>query len=533
MGIRKGLNRAKLKFTDFNLKDAKEVSGDYLRANLDTGLSAFGMDNVINDDSYKSRFSKGFGNVSNVTGAISKAALPLAATAIGGPAGGQIASGLQSVGGMANPEDSNITQSDELGNEIGGLASQAAGLAGGFQGGIPTARHGGIMDYRYGGQPNAEVEKQELMQYPDGSTHQVDGPPHEQGGVPVNIPGGTKIYSDTMKIPGDKKRTFAKEAEKYKSDKQDKILTDNSTNAENRSSAKFIQDLKQKKLDQLFETQENLKYEKMNKYASKLGLDPTQFRRGGEVPKYYDGGQFGSGYGASYSPVPNQSTSTSFDPDSSSASPYKPETYAQSTPQGTFDNKGSIVNPNQSGGGGFDKGAAAMGLLNSAGSIYNLATNKKPDPVQYERVAAQTYDPSQAIRDTRSSNRALVKDIRNTAGGSGAAYMSSRIGAENVLRKNLQRTRSEYENRNAEAINRANVANAQIANRETDATAADMARYRDVNRDAIAGLGESASGAIKDSRLTSRDKETQDLISKMYKDYDLINGKWVKKTTKK
>lgn len=48
--------------------------------------------------------------------------------------------------------------------------------------------------------PNAEVEKEEALKFPDGTVQKVDGADHEEGGVKVNIPSGTKILSDTNKI---------------------------------------------------------------------------------------------------------------------------------------------------------------------------------------------------------------------------------------------------------------------------------------------------------------------------------------------
>lgn len=47
-----------------------------------------------------------------------------------------------------------------------------------------------------------EVEGEEVLQYPDGSMVQMQGPSHEQGGIDVNVPDGTKIYSDRLTIEG-------------------------------------------------------------------------------------------------------------------------------------------------------------------------------------------------------------------------------------------------------------------------------------------------------------------------------------------
>lgn len=49
-------------------------------------------------------------------------------------------------------------------------------------------------------QPNAEVEGGEYVQFPDKETQKVAGKDHEQGGVPVNIPDGTKVLSKSLNL---------------------------------------------------------------------------------------------------------------------------------------------------------------------------------------------------------------------------------------------------------------------------------------------------------------------------------------------
>ena len=51
----------------------------------------------------------------------------------------------------------------------------------------------------YGGS-NIEVEGDEVAQYPTGDLVQFDGPRHENGGIDVNLPNGTDIYSDRISI---------------------------------------------------------------------------------------------------------------------------------------------------------------------------------------------------------------------------------------------------------------------------------------------------------------------------------------------
>jgi len=53
----------------------------------------------------------------------------------------------------------------------------------------------------YGGVP-AEVEGGEVLGMPGGGVYGVEGPPHEQGGVPAVLPEATKVYSDRVKVDG-------------------------------------------------------------------------------------------------------------------------------------------------------------------------------------------------------------------------------------------------------------------------------------------------------------------------------------------
>ncbi len=68
---------------------------------------------------------------------------------------------------------------------------------------MPCYNCGGMHKYPMGGQvpedqANAEIEKQENVRYPDGETEQFDGASHEQGGIPVNLPQNTEIFSDKL-----------------------------------------------------------------------------------------------------------------------------------------------------------------------------------------------------------------------------------------------------------------------------------------------------------------------------------------------
>jgi len=66
--------------------------------------------------------------------------------------------------------------------------------------------YGGIID-QHMMNPNAELELEETFQTPDGTVGRVDGPSHDNGGIEVNLPEGTKIFSDRLKYKNG--RTYA------------------------------------------------------------------------------------------------------------------------------------------------------------------------------------------------------------------------------------------------------------------------------------------------------------------------------------
>lgn len=83
----------------------------------------------------------------------------------------------------------------------------------------------------YGGTmgSNVELEGQELGQLPTGETFAVEGPSHQNGGVGINLPEGTDIFSKRIKIDGEsmakrkgkrekKSKTFEELMGKYKHD---------------------------------------------------------------------------------------------------------------------------------------------------------------------------------------------------------------------------------------------------------------------------------------------------------------------------
>ena len=135
--------------------------------------------------------------------------------------------------------------------------------------------------YPYGGTINknqpgaiAELELQEQMQLPNGVVMGVDGPSHEQGGIEVNVPEGTKVFSDRLKLG---KKTFAAHA---------KSINSKIAKLDNRPetvASKNTQMLFNKQLDNLFNTQEEMKAIKEETKQRKL------FAKGGTIPAQHNG----------------------------------------------------------------------------------------------------------------------------------------------------------------------------------------------------------------------------------------------------
>lgn len=147
------------------------------------------------------------------------------------------------------------------------------------------AKYGGkmprLMKYEFGGDnenPNAELEKQEVVQTPQGQIDNVNGPSHENGGVPVNIPEGTQILSDKLKMPGTKK-TFAKLGKPLNTSKEEKVIDNPDSQSLAKSTANLMLQAKNNKLNQLFQIQEQLKKSKVAEYAQKMGVDLNSLTR--------------------------------------------------------------------------------------------------------------------------------------------------------------------------------------------------------------------------------------------------------------
>lgn len=128
------------------------------------------------------------------------------------------------------------------------------------------------MNNPYVGNPTGEIEKQEVVKYPQGGVEAFNLPSHEQAtqANEINMPNGSQILSDRLKTESGK--TFAKEGKKFDTKKEEAILKDPNSTAFEKQQAKMRMGLKHKMYDNLFAKQESLKQSKVQAYANKLGI---------------------------------------------------------------------------------------------------------------------------------------------------------------------------------------------------------------------------------------------------------------------
>lgn len=427
-----------------------------------------------------------------------------------------------------------------------------------------TYAQGGI----HSGMPTAEVEKQEVMRMPDGSTPQVDGASHENGGIPVNIPDGTQIFSDRLKDPITKK-TFAKVAEKYKTNKQEKIINNPKADKTAKSTAQLIADIKNKKLDALFQTQEQLKQTKLNKYAEKLGLS-NQFRNGGtKLPTFDLGGGFGyidprnlqlAQQAQSGLPPMEQAEDPSFNDNAYYPIPFMKPSEAERLKNERPNSKQQYVpNPNDpyeqamTAGKEFEQPAkpgtpgrtnydwvepTANTLMQNAGNIMDLAMTrmgKKYDKENYGQVTPNLYNPADALRQADIEARVTRDRIKDASGGNAGALMSNLQQSQAINTMNKSKIRTDASNMNNQVLNDFAWRNKDLNLREISDTKQNKARSEDIARQAVRGIGTNTSAAYRDYKAGKMDQNTAKMISTMFANYKLdMNNpqhfEWVFKT---
>lgn len=144
-----------------------------------------------------------------------------------------------------------------------------------------TFAKGGIQ----GSKVNAEVEKQEVLRYPNGKIQAISNqaPTHAEGGVKMNLPNGTEILGKN-KIPGTD--TMFKEVGQRLAKVNNTL--DNINKKQPTAIARKTAELNQKNVQNQFDMLINMQE------SMKQPINSKQYAKGGVI-KYPDGGSVGKG----------------------------------------------------------------------------------------------------------------------------------------------------------------------------------------------------------------------------------------------
>lgn len=379
-----------------------------------------------------------------------------------------------------------------------------------------------------GGIINANLEKKENTLNPDGSTNQYNAPPHSAGGVDTHLDPNTLIFSDRLKLG---KKTFAELNKANNTSKEDKILEDNKQAKLKRITADLMKQAKIKQSLALFEVQEGLKAEKVNKYAKRIGVDGSKFSYGG-IKKYGPGGMSEdddllNGF-TDFQNSNNTRGRNEYNNIMTNYNAYTPEDQAYLRGENPYDNtvptsKGMGDNTSESGS-GTNWGALALQgaslLAQNAGNIYDLKRAKNVDKETYNRVAPTYLDPTEDLNYNTTQSRKAIQDIQNVSGGNASTYIGSRTAINNASVMNNNRINMAYKNANAGINNQSKYYNAEVGDKETIANLMNQAQSRNLKSNAYANIGHSvgqtATGMYTDQKMEQKDRDFMNIIATRY-----------------
>lgn len=444
-----------------------------------------------------------------------------------------------------------------------------------------AARCGGRLKRKRCGGKTKRYADGGMIEETSSNTAEVNGPSHEQGGVPygpnAEVEGGEAlmtdadnayVFSDTLKYNGTTFADLAKPLMKHKGYLESSLpvksmmlgrmlsLTDRSTyaidrNTNGRNAEKANADLQrtnvqiaaiQNELAQLYNLQESMKAE------SGMEAEPIEARCGGKIRKYYDGGQIVD------SPVSTYGIKRI---DSGSTIQEQGLTF-------TSNDKTQIQNPlttiqqdlrcggrtRKYAGGGFisprfvsEVGGNLIGgisqLITNKGLIDRMESMRVPETPLMDRIELETDINTDAeIGDINNTVRSLEKYITSNSSNSQVARQSILLARTQGSRMR-SRVKQDEHNKEVELRNRSRMANAEIAARNSQIRAENEAnkfnhQMEIVQRrsqqgaaigDMIASLGRSIGTAYQ-SKFDMENLQTANLISVLKddksRDYILI-----------
>lgn len=344
-----------------------------------------------------------------------------------------------------------------------------------------------------------------MIEETSSNTAEVNGPSHEQGGVPygpnAEVEGGEAlmtnadnayVFSDTLKYNGTTFADLAKPLMKHKGYLESSLpvksmmlgrmlsLTDRSTyaidrNTNGRNAEKANADLQrtnaqiaaiQNELAQLYNLQESMKAE------SGMEAEPIEARCGGKIRKYYDGGQIVDISVPIYGTQRNNSGSSTTEQEVTFTSNDKTQiqnpltTIQQGLRRGGKTRKytdSGFINP------GFvsEVSGNLIGgisqLITNKGLINRMESMRVPETPLMDRVELETDINTDAeIGDINNTVRSFEKYITNNSSNSQAARQSILLARTQGSRMRSRVKQYEH-NKEVELRNRSRMANAEIA----------------------------------------------------------------------
>lgn len=407
-----------------------------------------------------------------------------------------------------------------------------------------------------------------MIEETSSNTAEVNGPSHEQGGVPygpnAEVEGGEAlmtdadnayVFSDTLKYNGTTFADLAKPLMKHKGYLESSLpiksmmlgrmlsLTDRSTyaidrNTNGRNAEKANADLQrtnaqiaaiQNELVQLYNLQESMKAE------SSMEAEPIEARCGGKIRKYYDGGQivdisvpiYGTQRNNSGGSITGQEVTFTSNDKTQIQNPLT--TIQQGLRCGGRTRKyagGGFISP------GFvsEVGGNLIGgisqLITNKGLIDRMESMRVPETPLMDRVELETDINTDAeIGDINNTVRSLEKYITSNSSNSQVARQSILLARTQGSRMR-SRVKQDEHNKEVELRNRSRMANAEIAARNSQIRAENEAnkfnhQMEIVQRrsqqgaaigDMIASLGRSIGTAYQ-SKFDMKNLQTANLIS--------------------
>lgn len=407
-----------------------------------------------------------------------------------------------------------------------------------------------------------------MIEETSSNTAEVNGPSHEQGGVPygpnAEVEGGEAlmtdtnnayVFSDTLKYNGTTFADLAKPLMKHKGYLESSLpvksmmlgrmlsLTDRSTyaidrNTNSRNAEKANADLQrtnaqivaiQNELAQLYNLQESMKAE------SGMEAEPIEARCGGKIRKYYDGGQIIDISVPIYGTQRNNSGGSTTGQEVTFTSNDKTQiqnpltTIQQGMRCGGRTRKyagGGFISP------GFvsEVGGNLIGdisqLITNKGLIDRMESMRVPETPLMDRVELETDINTDAeIGDINNTVRSLEKYITSNSSNSQVARQSILLARTQGSRMR-SRVKQDEHNKEVELRNRSRMVNAEIAARNSQIRAENEAnkfnhQMEIVKRrsqqgaaigDMIASLGRSIGTAYQ-SKFDMKNLQTANLIS--------------------